>query len=70
MSLQARGVNNENAGVAPTSFKPGEAPMKQTGPTKRKGLSEMGSNQLMGPRQLGSGLKLQVRPGFLQFQRE
>jgi hypothetical protein len=65
MSLQARSINNENAGVSTRGAKPGEAPSKQVGPTKRKGLSELGNNQLSGPRQLGGGAKLQVRQVFL-----
>lgn len=65
MSLQARTLDKENAGVVSRGNKPGEAPSKQAGPTKRKGLSEMGSNQLAAPRSLGGGLKTQVRAGFL-----
>ena len=61
MSLQARTLNNENAGVVSRGAKPGEAPAKQVGPTKRKGLSEMAGNQLGGPRQLGASAKTQVR---------
>lgn len=63
MSLQARAINNENAGVPRAqNFKPGEAPTKQTGPIKRKGLSEMGGNQQLGPRGLGGAPKAAVRP--------
>lgn len=64
MSLQARAVNNENAGVTARGVKLGEAPSKQSGGIKRKGLSEMANNQVSGPRSLGGAVKLQVRPKF------
>ena len=62
MSLHARAINNENAGVPRAqNLKPGEAPIKQTGPIKRKGLSEMGNNQQQGSRGLSAAPKVTVR---------
>lgn len=62
MSLQARAINNENAGVPRAqNLKPGEAPSKQSGLVKRKGLSEMSGNTQLGARGLSAAPKVAVR---------